>query len=111
MASNAHKDKETIVDDDDVAVASNHSHDFPDDTARIVDKIAERQLCRKLDFRLMPVLAIMCKWTIKLRNREEAANSNFWQTCSMHSTRATLAMLRQSASAIIWASEVVNITS
>jgi MFS family permease len=29
------------------------------ETARVVDHIAERQLCRKFDFRLMPVLAIM----------------------------------------------------
>jgi transposase-like protein len=31
------------------------------ETARVVDHIAERQLCRKFDVRLMPVLAIMCK--------------------------------------------------
>ncbi|KAI9157987.1 putative transporter -like protein [Paramyrothecium foliicola] len=30
-----------------------------DDSARVVDHIAERQLCRKFDFRLMPVLAVM----------------------------------------------------
>jgi hypothetical protein len=33
-----------------------------EETARVVDKIAERQLCRKFDVRLMPVLAIMCKY-------------------------------------------------
>lgn len=32
-----------------------------EETAHVVDKIAERQLCRKFDLRLMPVLAIMCK--------------------------------------------------
>ena len=32
-----------------------------EDTARVVDHIAERALCRKFDVRLMPVLAIMCK--------------------------------------------------
>lgn len=30
------------------------------ETARVVDHIAERQLCRKFDVRLMPVLVIMC---------------------------------------------------
>jgi hypothetical protein len=30
-----------------------------DETAHIVDKDAERKLCRKFDFRLLPVLAIM----------------------------------------------------
>ncbi|PTD06764.1 putative transporter [Fusarium culmorum] len=35
-------------------------HDVAEgETARIVDHIAERQLCRKFDVRLMPVLAIM----------------------------------------------------
>lgn len=32
------------------------------ETARVVDHIAERQLCRKFDVRLMPVLAIMCRF-------------------------------------------------
>jgi hypothetical protein len=37
-------------------------HDVAEgETARVVDRIAERQLCRKFDVRLMPVLAIMCK--------------------------------------------------
>lgn len=36
------------------------------ETARVVDRIAERQLCRKFDVRLMPVLAIMCKSAIGL---------------------------------------------
>lgn len=31
-----------------------------EETAQIVDHIAERQLCFKFDIRLMPVLAIMC---------------------------------------------------
>jgi hypothetical protein len=35
-------------------------HDVAEgETARVVDRIAERQLCRKFDVRLMPVLAIM----------------------------------------------------
>jgi hypothetical protein len=30
------------------------------ETARVVDHEAERALCRKFDFRLLPVLAVMC---------------------------------------------------
>lgn len=33
------------------------------DTAHIIDKKGERRLCRKLDVRLMPVLAIMCTFS------------------------------------------------
>ena len=32
------------------------------DTAHVLDKAAERRLCFKFDVRLMPVLAIMCKF-------------------------------------------------
>jgi hypothetical protein len=32
---------------------------FPE-TARVVDHEAERALCRKFDFRLLPILAFMC---------------------------------------------------
>ena len=31
------------------------------ETARVLDKAAERRLCLKFDIRLMPVLAIMCR--------------------------------------------------
>ena len=31
-----------------------------DDTTAVVDKAAERRLCRKLDVRLMPMMAILC---------------------------------------------------
>lgn len=31
-----------------------------EETARVIDHVAERRLCRKFDVRLMPVLAIMC---------------------------------------------------
>ncbi len=31
------------------------------ETARVLDHAAERALCRKFDFRLLPVLAVMCK--------------------------------------------------
>ena len=55
-------DKENAIFDD----ASRDINDVPDaadmaETACVVDHIAERQLCRKFDVRLMPVLAIMCK--------------------------------------------------
>lgn len=40
-------------------------HRDDEETARVVDHIAERQLCRKFDVRLMPVLAIMCKFSTK----------------------------------------------
>lgn len=32
-----------------------------EETARVVDHRAERQLCRKLDIRILPMLSIMCK--------------------------------------------------
>jgi hypothetical protein len=35
-----------------------------DDTARVVDHRAEQALCRKFDYRLLPVLALMCKCSI-----------------------------------------------
>lgn len=31
------------------------------ETARVVDHRAEQALCRKFDYRLLPVLAIMCR--------------------------------------------------
>lgn len=36
-----------------------HSLAFNEETAQVVDKQAEKQLCRKFDFRLLPVLAMM----------------------------------------------------
>lgn len=32
------------------------------ETARVVDRAAERSLCFKFDVRILPVLAVMCKW-------------------------------------------------
>jgi hypothetical protein len=32
-----------------------------DEVTRVVDHKAERRLCRKFDYRLLPILAIMCK--------------------------------------------------
>jgi hypothetical protein len=34
---------------------------FNDETAQVVDTHAEKKLCRKFDFRLLPVLAIMVR--------------------------------------------------
>ena len=34
-----------------------------DDVTRVVDHKAERRLCRKFDYRLLPILAVMCKST------------------------------------------------
>ncbi|KAJ4249822.1 hypothetical protein NW762_012165 [Fusarium torreyae] len=47
------EDKEHGVIDDTVTEGTH------EETARVVDHIAERQLCRKFDVRLMPVLAVM----------------------------------------------------
>lgn len=34
-----------------------------DEVARVVDHKAERRLCRRFDFRLLPVLAVMCRYS------------------------------------------------
>jgi hypothetical protein len=34
-----------------------------DEVTRVVDHKAERRLCRKFDYRLLPILAIMCMST------------------------------------------------
>lgn len=36
-------------------------NDYDDDVVQVVDKAAERALCRKLDLHILPVLAVMCK--------------------------------------------------
>jgi hypothetical protein len=33
-----------------------------DEVTRVVDHKAERRLCRRFDFRLLPILAIMCRF-------------------------------------------------
>ncbi|EFQ34499.1 major facilitator superfamily transporter [Colletotrichum graminicola] len=38
---------------------STKSRDYDDDVVQVIDKAAERRLCRKLDFRILPVLAVM----------------------------------------------------
>lgn len=35
--------------------------DLQNGTARVLDPAAERALCRKFDYRLLPVLAFLCK--------------------------------------------------
>lgn len=72
VALDTEKQKEAaFVDIDDTLADSSE-----EETARVVDKIAERQLCRKFDVRLMPVLAIMCKWT-----RKNKCVGNFYHNC------------------------------
>lgn len=39
-----------------------------DEVTRVVDHKAERRLCRRFDFRLLPVLAIMCRSLITVRS-------------------------------------------
>ena len=53
-------DVEDLKQDDLVDVATNDAG-TSDETVRVVDHIAERALCRKFDFRILPVLSIMCK--------------------------------------------------
>lgn len=40
-----------------------HKDSFAE-TARVIDHEAERALCRKFDFRLLPILAFMCRYNI-----------------------------------------------
>ena len=54
----ATKDENYLNELDDIDVVQN------EETARVVDHIAERQLCRKFDMRLMPVLAVMCEFYV-----------------------------------------------
>ena len=48
--------RENVVTNDDVEKPTAQS-----ETARVLNKAAERRLCLKFDIRLMPVLALMCK--------------------------------------------------
>lgn len=49
----------------------------PMDTARVIDRAAERKLCLKFDVRLIPVLAIMCMFTYLARGKIEALPLSF----------------------------------
>jgi MFS family permease len=48
-------------DETDVGIykASDHGIGMSEDTARVLDKAAERKLCAKFDYRILPVLAVM----------------------------------------------------
>lgn len=50
------------VDDTGSLIAADPNHA----TARVVDHKAERALCRKFDFRLLPVLSLMCELGVLL---------------------------------------------
>ncbi|MBE3042570.1 hypothetical protein IMZ48_08335 [Candidatus Bathyarchaeota archaeon] len=52
-------DKANVVMDDNVSKTVATGQEF--ETARVLDKAAERRLCLKFDIRLMPVLSLMCK--------------------------------------------------
>lgn len=45
--------------------------DIAEDTVRVIDSAAERALCRKFDFRLLPVLALMVCLAITLLGGDE----------------------------------------
>lgn len=49
-------DKTNVVVDDNVTKAVGQA-----ETARVLDKAAERRLCFKFDVRILPMLALMCK--------------------------------------------------
>lgn len=53
------KEQLNYVDTKDAESSLGAPPDF-NETARILDHKAERALCRKFDFRILPVLAIMC---------------------------------------------------
>lgn len=57
------KDPQTFADSSDVEKESSlgASQTIVEETARVLDHKAERALCRKFDFRLLPVLAVMCE--------------------------------------------------
>lgn len=48
--------------------SANYVDEAAGETARVVDHVAERKLCRKFDIRLLPVLAVMCKLRISQLN-------------------------------------------
>ncbi|KAK3385226.1 major facilitator superfamily domain-containing protein [Podospora didyma] len=52
------KDAERSDDGGDQAIRDEEADEVAE-TARVINRIAERQLCRKFDFRILPVLAVM----------------------------------------------------
>lgn len=63
-----------------------------DETTRVVDHKAERRLCRRFDFRLLPVLAIMCQYPAARGGMATVAKPS--QIFSMPSTRVIWEMQR-----------------
>lgn len=49
----------TSIAGDAIAAVESAGHGFNEETAQVIDRTAEKALCRKFDFRLLPVLAIM----------------------------------------------------
>jgi hypothetical protein len=47
-----------------------------EETARVVDHHAEQALCRKFDYRLLPVLALMCNYPFTSRTLNLVLNSS-----------------------------------
>jgi hypothetical protein len=60
-AYNKDVDIQTKTNDSESLAAIDPLHDI----ARVIDHKAERALCRKFDFRLLPVLAFMCMLPLK----------------------------------------------
>ncbi|GAW21182.1 hypothetical protein ANO14919_107000 [Xylariales sp. No.14919] len=50
--------------------AENSREDVAGETALVIDSAAERALCRKFDFRLLPVLAIMVCLAVSLNGKK-----------------------------------------
>lgn len=95
QAQQAREKEEALIND--TFDAEDQTRD-DDETARVVDHIAERQLCRKFDVRLMPVLAIMCEFFDRLFTYERRSELTGLKTSSTPLTRATWATLRQPVS-------------
>lgn len=71
LALSSDSGKEAALYDNDNAQdieSSSGTGEILDETARVVDHKAERALCRKFDFRILPVLAIMCKSSSLLKS-------------------------------------------
>lgn len=68
------------------------------ETARVLDHSAERALCRKFDFRLLPVLAVMCRRPFICHFDSHLLIFRA-QICSMRLIKAIWEMLRPMASA------------
>jgi hypothetical protein len=76
-------------DEKDLAAIYDGESDSAEEPVREVDHIAERQLCRKFDVRLMPVLAIMCTFPFPAfcKNAFELLRSSHEKSRSLQRTR------------------------